>query len=190
MHCLTNGGHAMGMTAVEEALKTEPRTLRHRLEHASRMRTVEDIRRLKRLGMMVTLLPPTAKAAPGAAPRQGRPYRTYVREGAEPICVTDATGTTPNFNPWVSIAGIVASPEEGGSVPAEETVSFDDALRMWTLSAAKGGLEEQHKGSIAVGKLGDFAVLSGDPRTLPGEALFDLEVDATVIGGRVVYERG
>jgi len=63
-------------------------------------------------------------------------------------------------------------------------------LRMWTVWAAKAGFEERDKGSIAVGKLGDFAVLSGDPHRLPAGALFDLKVDATIVGGAVVFERG
>lgn len=146
MHCLTNGGHGMGMNAVEAALKKDPRPLRHRLEHASRLQSVEEIRRLKSLGMMATLLPPTSRIPPGGSPRRGFPYRSYVSEGAEPICVTDATGTTPVFSPWVSMAGIVASPQDGGGAAADQTVPFADALKMWTLWAAKGGFEEQHKG--------------------------------------------
>jgi predicted amidohydrolase YtcJ len=186
MHCLSESGPSMGMTAVERALEKDPTPMRHRLEHASRLQDVEGFRRLKKLGMKVTLLPPTAR---GQAARRPARYRTLVQEGAEPICVTDATGTTPIFSPWVSMAGIVASPGEGGGVAPEETVSFEDALRMWTIWPARGGFEEKDKGSIAVGKLGDFAVLSDDPRALPGGALFDVQVDATIIGGDVVFER-
>jgi predicted amidohydrolase YtcJ len=58
-----------------------------------------------------------------------------------------------------------------------------------TIWAARGGFEEEDKGSVAVGKLGDFAVLSDDPCSLPREALFDLQVDATIVGGEVVFER-
>lgn len=187
MHCLTEGGPGMGLAAVEAVMATAPGPLRHRLEHAARLQSVDEMRRLKRLGMRLTLLPPTAR---GARARRPARYRTLVAEGVEPVCVTDATGTTPTFNPWISMAGVVARPDEGGGVAPDETVSFDDALRMWTIWAARAGFEERHKGTIATGKLGDFAVLSGDPRRLPSGALFDLEVDATIIGGRVVYERG
>jgi predicted amidohydrolase YtcJ len=60
---------------------------------------------------------------------------------------------------------------------------------MWTIWAASAQFEEAEKGSISVGKLGDFAVLNKDPRKLKGGALFDLMVDATILGGRVVFER-
>ena len=187
MHCLTEGGPGMGLAAVEAVMAKAPAPLRHRLEHAARLQSVDEMRRLTRLGMRLTLLPPTVKGAPARRPAR---YRTLVAEGLEPVCVSDATGTTPNFNPWVSMAAVVARPDEGGGVTTDETVSFDDALRMWTIWAAKAGFEERHKGTIAVGKLGDVAVLSGDPRRLSTGALFDLKVDATIIGGRVVYERG
>ncbi len=52
-----------------------------------------------------------------------------------------------------------------------------------------GTFEERDKGSIAVGKLGDFTVLSDDPRRVAPEALFDLRAEATIIGGEVVWER-
>ena len=37
------------------------------------------------------------------------------------------------------------------------------------------------------GKLGDFAILSDDPFAAEPDALFDLDVEATIAGGRVVY---
>jgi len=49
--------------------------------------------------------------------------------------------------------------------------------------------EENDKGTIAEGKLGFLAVLSFDPRTSPAAELFDVEVDATILGGDVVFER-
>ena len=137
MHCLTEGGPGMGLAAVEAVLAKAPAPLRHRLEHAPRLQNVDEMRRLKRLGMRLTLLPPTAKGAPARRPAR---YRTLVAEGVEPVCVTDATGTTPNFNPWVSMAAVVARPDEGGGVAPEETVPFDDALRMWTILGGEGGL--------------------------------------------------
>jgi predicted amidohydrolase YtcJ len=60
---------------------------------------------------------------------------------------------------------------------------------MHTLWAAHGGFEERDKGSIAFGKLGDFAVLSEDPRGRPGKEVFGIEVEATILGGEVVFER-
>jgi hypothetical protein len=79
---------------------------------------------------------------------------------------------------------------DGGAAPSdEEALSFEDALRMHTLWAAYAGFEERDKGSITAGKLGDFAVLSADPRGRPGKEVFGIEVDATILGGKIVFER-
>ncbi len=83
----------------------------------------------------------------------------------------------------------MASPEDGGGTPPGEELGFEDALRMHTIWAARAGFEEREKGSIAVGKLGDFAVLSADPTQLQGAEMFDVGVDATILGGEIVYQR-
>ena len=54
---------------------------------------------------------------------------------------------------------------------------------------ARCGYEDADKGSIAVGKLADFAMLSGDPTTTPPKNLFDLKVDATILGGEIAFQR-
>ena len=42
----------MGMSAVEEAMRRSPQALRHRLEYAEALQSVEDIRRVRKLGML------------------------------------------------------------------------------------------------------------------------------------------
>ena len=175
------------LRAVERAQARNPKPIRHRLEHVEQLEDLEHVRRLVKLGMRVTLT--RAQRSSGAA-AGGPPFRTFVREGLEPIAISDTTGTTPAFSPLQGIAALVAPAGEGGGARAGESVTFDDALRMWTLWAARGNQEERDKGSIAVGKLGDFVVLSRDPRALPAPELFEVEVDATVLGGEVVFERG
>ena len=47
----------------------------------------------------------------------------------------------------------------------------------------------EEKGSISAGKLADLVLLSGDPFRVAPEALRDLKVVMTIVGGKVVYER-
>jgi predicted amidohydrolase YtcJ len=187
MHTLTHTGIVFGCNAVEEALRRDPRPHRHRLEHVSRLQSIDNVRRIRKLGVLLTITPAQEKAAPVAGRPWARDYKTLVDEGINPIAVTDATGTIPIFSPLFAIASVAATHQEGGSTSEGGNLKFDDALRMWTLWAARGGMEEQDKGSITVGKLGDFAVLSADPRGRPGSELFDLKVQATILGGQVVF---
>ena len=190
MHVLSRGAMLMAAEAVEQAIKKHPKLHRHRVEHGGdRLDALEDMRRLKAAGIRVVCTPHFARR-PGTASRVPR-FRTMIEEGLEPIAVTDTTGTVPEASgPLFNIACAMTPKVDGGAAPsAEESLSFEEALKMHTLSAAYGGFEERDKGSIAAGKLGDFAVLSADPRGRPGKAVFGIEVDATILGGKVVFER-
>lgn len=185
MHVITRGALRMAIAALEEARRRSPRRLIHRLEHGADGGSVEEIRRLRDLGVRASITP--NRGRPGrTTPR----YRTLVKEGFEPVGITDTTGTTPGSSDVLfKIACVAATVEEGGGAPKGEALAFEDALRMFTLWNARVGYEDQDKGSIAIGKLGDFAVLSADPRALPAAKLFDVKVDATILGGEVVFER-
>ena len=187
MHVSGGGGPIeRALTAVEAAQRRHAKPVRHRLEHASQLSDPDHVRRIRELGMRVTI----TRARQGSLGQTGgSPWKTFVREGLEPIAISDTTGSTPEFSPLGGIASLVASPGEGGATPPGESVTFAEALRMWTLWAARGNSEERDKGSIRVGKLGDFAVLSADPRGRDGAEIFDINVDTTILGGDVVFER-
>ena len=70
----------------------------------------------------------------------------------------------------------------------EQAVSREQALKMFTLWPAYAAFEENDKGSIEVGKVADFTVLSNDIMKIPEEIL-KTRSEATIIGGEVVYLR-
>ena len=72
--------------------------------------------------------------------------------------------------------------------PPGESVTLDQALRMWTLWPARNNSEEHEKGSVEVGKFGDFVVLSADPRGRSLQDVHAITTHATIVGGTVVYE--
>jgi predicted amidohydrolase YtcJ len=194
MHQAGRESLRLTLAAVEKAQRRDPRPLRHRLEHYGGLEDLQEIRRVKNLGMPVTITLPQERSRRGTGQRAGAGpttprYRTMIQEGINLIGISDATGTIPTFTPLFGIASISALPEDGGSSPANEAPTWEQALRMCTLWAAQGQFEEQDKGSIAVGKFGDFAVLARDPRGVPAAELFDLKVEATIVGGSVVFER-
>jgi predicted amidohydrolase YtcJ len=186
LHCVTRVGFDMAVKAVGEAQSRMRRDLRHRIEHVGYIREAADFNRLKELGVRVTM----TRAAPASGPaRRGgsTPFRAMVDAGLEPLAVSDATGTEPDFSPLGGISSLMAPEGEGGVLPANQVLNFQQALSTYTIWTARALREDAVKGSIAPGKLGDFAVLSADPRRLKGRDLFNVGVQATILGGRVAH---
>jgi predicted amidohydrolase YtcJ len=76
----------------------------------------------------------------------------------------------------------------GGWVPAQK-ITVDEALRAYTRDAAFASFEEDEKGTLVRGKLADLVLLDRDLTRIPPETIRDARVLATVIGGKIVYER-
>ena len=94
-------------------------------------------------------------------------------------------------DPLLRIQSMVTRKSAEGKVYGpRQRVTVEQALRAWTLGIAFASFDEQIKGSISVGKLADFVVLNRDLLSVPPDELKDIQVDVTVIGGHVVYERG
>jgi predicted amidohydrolase YtcJ len=72
---------------------------------------------------------------------------------------------------------------------SEQRMTRKEALRSITIDAAWGAFEEDSKGSLEPGKLADMVVLSRNLLTVPEDGILKTEVDCTILGGRVVYER-
>ncbi|MEW6187366.1 MAG: amidohydrolase family protein, partial [Thermodesulfobacteriota bacterium] len=76
----------------------------------------------------------------------------------------------------------------GERVLEEEKIGVDEALAMVTTLAARSAFEEQNRGSLSPGKKADLVVLSDDPFTVAEEEIPNLQVELTVIGGKVVFQ--
>ena len=70
----------------------------------------------------------------------------------------------------------------------EQAVSRGQALKMFTIWPAYAAFEENDKGSIEVGKLADFTVLSQDIMKIPEPEILKTRNEMTVIGGEIVFE--
>ena len=62
-------------------------------------------------------------------------------------------------------------------------------MRAYTILGAYSGREEAQKGSLEAGKLADLAVLDRDLMTIPSIEIRDIDVDMTMVGGVVMYDR-
>jgi predicted amidohydrolase YtcJ len=77
--------------------------------------------------------------------------------------------------------------ESGEGWHPEQAVSREDALKMFTIWPAYAAFEEKDKGTIEVGKLADFTVLSGDIMKIPAPEILKTRCATTIVGGEVVF---
>ena len=72
---------------------------------------------------------------------------------------------------------------------AEERITREQAIRLYTINNAYLTFEEKEKGSLEAGKLADFIILRQDILTMPEDQIKDIQVDATYLGGRRIFSR-
>jgi predicted amidohydrolase YtcJ len=95
------------------------------------------------------------------------------------------------IGPMVGLYAAVTRKGESGKVYGPgEAVSMKDAIIMYTRRGAFLTREEKIKGSLEAGKLADVIVLPEDLLTITPDKVLHLKVDMTIVGGRVLYERG
>ncbi|MGE0744250.1 MAG: amidohydrolase [Rhodospirillales bacterium] len=116
------------------------------------------------------------------------PVRSLLDRGVKLALATDNVPTTLWWPIWQVIAR--KSLVTGEVIAPDQRVDRETALRLATQGGAYLTGEEDRKGAIAEGMLADMAVLSADPLTCPEDAIKDIVAETTVVGGKVVYERG
>ena len=70
----------------------------------------------------------------------------------------------------------------------EQKITIEQALKAYTVNAAYASFEEKDKGSLEVGKLGDFVLLGEDIRSIAPEKIKDVKILMTVVGGKIVFK--
>ena len=94
------------------------------------------------------------------------------------------------IGPMVGLyAAVTRKGMSGAVVGPGEALTMPEAIVGYTRLAAHLTFEEDVKGSLEVGKLADMVVLSQDLLTIDPDRTMDTEVEMTVLGGTVVYER-
>jgi hypothetical protein len=69
----------------------------------------------------------------------------------------------------------------------EQARTREEALRSYTAVAAYASYQEEGRGSIDVGKVADFTILSQDIMAVPTEAILSTAVVYTIVGGEVRF---
>lgn len=96
-----------------------------------------------------------------------------------------------DYRPLSGIHHAVCRQDHDGRPPEgwlpEQKLTLHEALHLYTLGAAYNAFEENLKGSLVPGKLADLVLLSGDIEATPKEAIKELTVEQTIVGGQTVY---
>ncbi len=183
----------MLLDAFEKALTRLPRPdHRHRIEHAS-VTSPAILQRVRELELVLALhsyvYEHGDKMEVFGAHRWGmmHPNRTALDMGI-PVAGNSDYGVSAAI-PMLRIQSMVTRTSAEGKVYGpEQRISPEEAIRAWTMGGAFSVFEEDIKGSIEAGKLGDFVILSSDPTAVPVDEIKNIAVHMTVVGGRIVYE--
>lgn len=167
---------------------------RYRLEHVQLI-APSDMERMHRLGVIASIQPYHAVADRdiaerywGKRHRHAYAYRTIHERGIPIALGSDSPVET--FDPLRILYAATLRRAPNIARPAwlpDQALPISDALWGYTLGAAYAGGEEQLKGSLTVGKLGDAVVLREDILHTPQEKMADNGIQATILGGNVVY---
>ena len=71
----------------------------------------------------------------------------------------------------------------------DEAITIEEAIRGYPAKGAWITFEEGIKGTLEPGMLADMVVLSDDLLAIEPDDIMDVEIDMTILGGSVLYER-
>ncbi|MCA1590874.1 MAG: amidohydrolase family protein, partial [Acidobacteria bacterium] len=74
-----------------------------------------------------------------------------------------------------------------GWIP-EQKISVEETVRAFTWGSAYAEFQDNIKGTLEVGKLADFVILSDDIFSIDPVKIGEVKVVMTVVDGKVVYE--
>src|SRR5579859_928204 len=169
--------------------------LRYRLEHVQLI-TPEDLVRMRRLGVVASVQPYHAVADRDIAERYWgqRHRRAYAYHTMQQMGIPLALGSDAPvevFDP-LRILYAATTRRDNAASPRppwlpDQALSVSEALWDYTMGAAYAGGEEHRKGSLTVGKLGDAVVLRENIFDTPQENMSENAIQATILGGKIVY---
>ncbi|MDQ3175529.1 MAG: amidohydrolase [Acidobacteriota bacterium] len=202
-HAIGDRANRFTLDEYEKAFKAVPSEQRKiaeprwRIEHAQIVDPT-DIPRFAKLGVIPSMQPSHAIGDLHFAPsRVGIPrlagayvWQTFIKSGVAVAGGSDAP--VERGEPMIEFYAAVARKDQKGfsgeGWHTEEVATRDQALKMFTIWPAFAAFEEKLRGSIEVGKLADFTVLSADIMKIPETEILKTHCVMTVIGGEIVYE--
>jgi predicted amidohydrolase YtcJ len=198
VHAIGDRANREVLDIYERAFKSQPekRDLRWRIEHAQHLDPA-DIPRFAKLGVIAAMQSIHCTSdAPMVIPRLGAKraeegayvWQSLMKSGAHVANGTDAP--VEDVNPIANYyAAVTRKLKDGTAFYPAQKMSRMEALRSYTVENAYAAFEDNVKGRLKPGMLGDITVLSKDILTIPDDEILKTEIDYTIIGGKVAYSR-
>ena len=198
IHAIGDGGNRIVLDLYEKIFQANPavKDTRWRVEHAQHIDPA-DIPRFGKLGVIASMQAIHATSdGPMVLPRLGEKraregayvWQSLIKSGAHVSQGTDAP--VEDVNPIENFyAAVTRRMKNGKTFYPEQKLSRMEALRSYTVENAYAAFEENLKGQLKTGMLGDITVFSKDIMTIPEEEILKTEVDFTIVGGKIAYQR-
>lgn len=183
-------------TRSQEAVAHIERTeRRHRIEHVQIIHP-DDAHRLAELDVIASMQPIHATSDWQVAMQYWGEIRSeyaynarlQIDQGARVAFGSDSP--VEPFEPFIGIHAAVTRQRDGqpqGGWYPELRLTLDEALHGFTTGAAYAGLMEDRQGQLKSGFLADLIVLDQDPYAVEPDALLEIDVLATMVGGEWRY---
>ncbi len=118
-------------------------------------------------------------------------FRTFLDNGVRLAFGTD--WTVAPLNPMLTLYAAVTRATLDGKNPngwlPEQKLKLDEAIEAYTMGSAFAEFQDSVKGSLTPGKLADIVIVSDDLFAIDPKNIRDVNVDTTIVGGRVVWSR-
>ena len=189
--------HAIGDLANRDALDAfeetrdvwAPLGLRPRIEHAQLL-AEEDIPRFGQLGVTASVQFSHAPSDRDIADRnwtgmtdRAYAYRSLLDAGA--VVANGSDAPIEELDPLAGIrAGVLRTLDERDAWHPEQAVTVEEAFEATIITPAWLARDERRRGKLLPGYLADLVVLDRDPLAIEPEELPEVEVVATMVGGR------
>lgn len=196
--------HAIGDRAINLQLnifervskENGSRDRRFRIEHAQHI-APRDIGRFARLGVIPSMQPYHAiddgrwaeKVIGHERAKTTYAFRSLVDAGAQPAFGSDwfVAPPTPLEGIYAAVTRRTLDDKNPGGWIPEQKITVEEALRAYTMNAARASFDEGNRGSLERGKLADFVIIDRDLTKIPQEEIRDARIVRTVVGGRTVF---
>jgi len=205
-HSVGDGAVTAFIDAAERINKNDfpVRDKRPCITHAN-FHTPDTVRRMAQLGVVANMQPAWLYLDAATLLKQFgwdrlawfQPYKSLFQAGAIVGGGSDhmqKIGSFRSINPYNPFLGIWVAVTRKARwldkpLHPEQALTREQAIRFYTINNAYLTFEEKEKGSLEPGKLADFIVLDRDILTCPLDDIPKIQVLATYLGGKPVFQR-